>query len=80
MDKFLGLNNERQAETPSDFSGSEAPVASSSKSKRNQKDNNKSVLPNKKLKTAATPKEQWRTIYNWLDYRNVDGKVLIFCT
>ncbi|CAB5383548.1 unnamed protein product [Rhizophagus irregularis] len=30
---------------------------------------------------SAAPKEQWRTIHgDWLEYRNVNGKILMFCT
>ncbi|CAB4425990.1 unnamed protein product [Rhizophagus irregularis] len=35
----------------------------------------------KKSKTAAAPKDKWRTIYgDWLEYRNINEKVLMFCT
>ncbi|CAB5357742.1 unnamed protein product [Rhizophagus irregularis] len=79
MDNFLEINDERQSEAPSsNFSSSEIP-SGSSKTKRKQK--NKSTSAVKKPKTAAAPKEQWRTIHgDWLKYRNVNGKILMFCT
>ncbi|CAB5382609.1 unnamed protein product [Rhizophagus irregularis] len=69
MDNFLEINDERQSEAPSsDFSSSEIP-SGSSKTKRKQK--NKSTSAVKKPKTAAAPKEQWRTIHgDWL-FRHV---------
>ena len=44
MDRFLELNDERQSETPSDFSSSDAPIPSGSKTKRKQKDKNTSAV------------------------------------
>ncbi|CAI2185263.1 2458_t:CDS:1, partial [Funneliformis geosporum] len=35
---------------------------------------------NKKSKTAASPKDSWRNIHDWLEYRNIDEKVFMFCT
>ncbi len=64
MDKFLG-HSEQSSETL--------------KRKTNSATNESKV--DKKLKTAAAPKESWRKIHgDWLEYRNIDGKVFMFCT
>src|SRR5947209_17878417 len=75
---MLEPNDERQSETPSDVGSSSEIPGGSSKNKRKQK--NKSTSAVKKLKTATAPKEQWRTAHDWLEYRNVNGKILMFCT
>lgn len=75
MDRFLGLNDKRDAETPDDF---DAEIPNHSKTKR--KINDKSVPEAKKPKTAAAPKEKWRKAHNWLEYRNIDDKIMMFCT
>jgi len=56
------------------MSESETPSGSKRKLK-----NNASTA--KKQKTAVSPKEQWRTLYgDWLEYRNVNGTIFMFCT
>ncbi len=75
---MLESNDERQPETPNDVSSSSEIPGGSSRNKRKQK--NKSTSAVKKPKTAAAPKEQWRTAHDWLEYHNVNGKILMFCT
>jgi hypothetical protein len=38
------------------------------------------IKVNKKLKTAAAPKDSWRNIHDWLEYRDINEKVFMFCT
>src|SRR6266496_3168951 len=45
-----------------------------------EKQKNKSTSAVKKPKTAAAPKKQWYTAHDWLEYRNVNEKILMFCT
>src|SRR6266496_6067635 len=74
---MLEPNDERQPETPSDVSSSSEIPGDSSRNKRKQK--NKSTSAVKKPKTAAAPKEQWCTAHDWLEYCNVNRKILMFC-
>src|SRR6266487_2653617 len=46
------------------------------KNKPNQDDN----LAEKKSKTAADPKPNWPLMYEWLEYRTIEGTTFIFCS
>ncbi len=46
------------------------------KNKPNQDDN----LAEKKSKTAAAPKPNWPLMYEWLEYRTIEGTTFMFCS